>query len=930
MYRLLTLGSLEVEGRRYGQQKPLVLLSYLALEGVQERRHVAALFWPGASDPLNRLSVTLSRLSRDLPGSFEATPTTVRALAASDAAEMRQALRDGDLATARRLFRGPFLLGARVRGAGAELQDWVDSTRDGLAHALQRALLEAAAAPSAADTDEAAALVREALSVADSSLLEPEDLAFVHRALARVGDPSAPRLARDLAALGLDGDGEGGRDAVGLGRRPTAHLGPHHAEGPDDAAPDQRLLGRSAERAKLRELLVARRRRLVTVAGPGGVGKSLLARVVAGDLGGGDAFPGGVLFLDCQRAATAAEALRQAYEALDVDAPVAGPDAPVAGPDPRNLAERLAVRGPTLLVLDDFDHLVAGADWLKELLDAARGVSCLVTASQPLGYREEDVLPLGGLPLGPDGTGPATDLFLASARRADAAFELTPADAEHLVELHRLTGGLPLALELAAAWVTVMPVSGIAEALSADVAFLASPLRDAPARHRSLIAVFERAWSLLDEPSRRQLRRVAAFRGPFDRAAAGALGVGLEDLAALCRRSLLARLPSGRFVCQPTLRTWLDARSGDDPSATAEARDRHAHHFLSRARAAAQAFDTRDGGRWLAELDDERADLLAAIAWCWERGDLTGVVEFLQHTAQYWVRRGHLDLVLPWYERLSSLDVEGGEAGRLAACLNAYAFSLMVAGDPDSSARVLARALTLARRSGEARPLVRSLNLLGVLAVYQLELGVAEDRYLEAVAVARENGLADDVGRALNNIGDVKLFSGRPDLAEPFYLEALEMERALGNLQMTSNVLGSLALVAVHLGDLAVAERRLRESTRLLTELGIVFSLATALEQYAVLFTAAGRPELAGRVWGAAEALRDRLGTPLEPFAALEKVRWTRQAAERAGPAAFEAALHEGRSMPAEAARDLALREAAALAVPLTGEGPARAGVTAA
>src|SRR5690606_22362328 len=148
----------------------------------------------------------------------------------------------------------------------------------------------------------------------------------------------------------------------------------------------------------------------------------------------------------------------------------------------------------------------------------------------------------------------------------------------------------------------VMPVSGIAEALSADVAFLASPLRDAPARHRSLIAVFEGAWSVLDEPSRRQLRRVAAFRRPFDRAAAGAAAVVLAVRAAVWRRSLVARLPSCRGVCQPSLRTGLDARSGDDPSATAEGRGRHAQRFVARARAAAHAFDTRDGGRWLAEL----------------------------------------------------------------------------------------------------------------------------------------------------------------------------------------------------------------------------------------------------------------------------------------------------------------------------------------
>lgn len=903
MYRLVTLGSLGVEGNGFARPKPLLLLTYLADEGAKDRRHLASLFWPYAPDPLNRLSVTLSRLSRTLPGSFEATPTMVRTQVATDAHELREALQRGDLETARRLYGGAFLLGVRVRGAGTELHEWIDACREELALGLQRALLGAASRRSSTGDDEGAArLVREALRVSDTSLLETHELGFAHAALDKVRDPLAARVARELAALGVE---------VGS-RSPPAPtvvvpVGRHKGDATQPSRGWSPVLGRGEERSRLRELIAARGRRLVTVTGPGGVGKSTLARLVVDDLGAVGAFAGGIAFVECDRVTSAEDALRRSHQLLGLDMP---PDDPLI----ERLVERLRARDPTLLVLDDFDHLVSEAGWVSRVLAGATTVSVLVTSTQPLGLREEAVFPLAGLPLDVDGTGPARHLFLEHARRADAGFDLTPSDAPDLVAMHELVGGIPLAIELAAAWAGVMPVSEIVRTVAVDVRHLRNPLRDPPARHQSIAAVFERAWGSLDAREREHLVRLAVFRGPFSPDAASGVGVPVESLAVLCRKSLLTRRAPAGFACLPLLRSWLGTKTGALESVAENAGDRHATYFLNRARDAADGLDGRHGRRWLARLDAERDDVLAALEWRWDRGEVAEVAALLSATSRYWLRSGNAELALRWYERVAALAADDELALDVAACLDEYAFTLMIVGDTTSPEGLLERALSLTLEHEGSRPHVRALDLLGMLAACRLDFGPAEALLQDAFALARRHNLDGAAASALHHIGDVNLYGGRPEQAGPLYEESLDIERTEGNLQVTAGVLGGLGLVAAHEGELALAERRLRESLRILAELGIGFRLAAALERYAALFTAARRPLVAGRLWGAAEALRHRLGTPQAPFAELAKARWLCEAVELAGPESMASALEEGRSTGPDAARDLAFGEGTALA----------------
>jgi len=548
---LFTLGTLAVAGSAFARVKPLTFVAHLSLEGPQSRRRLATLFWPEAADPLNQLSLTLSRLKKHLPGALEADANSVEARVACDARLLRDCLAAGDVERASSLYGGEFFRGFSAKGVSSELREWLDDTRDDLARSLQRSLLRQAARVARSGSQAGAvALVRRAVHVHDASLLDAEELLFAHDALVWARDPAARRFRVEVEDLGLDLPSVGGSTVAATERAPEAASPPY-------GAAKSRVIGRRRELGLLHRLLVEQRQRLVTVTGPGGVGKSLLAMTAAEAAVRSGVFPGGLAYVACDTLDCGAEVARATMAALDATSPVV----PVTR---QQLASGLGRRANTLVFLDDFDRHAGQADWLLELLRNTPGMSLLVTATRPVDSADEHVLPLAGLTTTGPLAGAVGELFVARALRADAGFELSSSDQEHLVELGRLSGGNPLAIELAAAWMGALGVPEIVSAVRGGLGMLSTAALDVPARHRSLMAVFQRCWTLLDDDDRERLSRLSVLRGSFDRITAAAVAnVDLPQLARLCRGSLLVRPQPGRFECVPLFRDWIAALHGE-------------------------------------------------------------------------------------------------------------------------------------------------------------------------------------------------------------------------------------------------------------------------------------------------------------------------------------------------------------------------------
>ena len=387
------------------------------------------------------------------------------------------------------------------------------------------------------------------------------------------------------------------------------------------------LVGREHEISKTVALLQAEECRLLTITGPGGCGKTRLAVAAASQ--SVNLFPDGVIFIPL------VSTLSSSYvplEIADVLAAYCAPDAvdeEQGASTPGAFSDLLLARlkpQRVLLILDNMEHLLTDLRWVDTLLANAPGVTLLVTSRHQLNLLDEWVLGIEGLPF-PDEAVPldaladfdAVSLFLQSARRANASFSPTEDDWEAISQIVQLLQGMPLGIELAAAWARTMSCRTIAYEISDSLDFLSARLRDVPKRHHSLRAVFEQSWSLLSRDARTAFRRLSVFRGGFSLDAAKTVAdAALPILSSLVARSLLRRTSPERFEMLEILRQYAEERLLVLPEEDARVRGAHAATYLSllaEQEGALKGHEQRKASELvLSDIDNVRAGWRWAIA----------------------------------------------------------------------------------------------------------------------------------------------------------------------------------------------------------------------------------------------------------------------------------------------------------------------------
>jgi predicted ATPase len=565
---LRTFGRLEVEGGAFRRPRGLLLLAYLAVEGPTARRTLARRFFPDATDPLKALGMTLTRLRAGLPGAVAADAAEARSLVSSDVALVRAALARGDHASAETLVRGPFLATADLRGCGEEVEEWLFRTREVLAAEVQEAFV-AAAEHAAFEVDwpatrRAAAAAFELASTIQGGACVVPALRRRLRRLALAADWNVPEVTGDRP-----GDDGGGRDAARgelaalAGARSTTRL-PALLDG---------SIGRASEEVAIRAALG--RSRCATVTGMGGVGKSHLSLRVATHLAREGAFEGGVAWANL---APLDEGLvgPAVAAALEVQVPP-GADAWAA------VAAAVGGRR-TLLLLDNAEHLGGLGPALEATLRRSSGLHLLVTSRVPLGLEGEAVVRLEGMRVPDAAASPeealgteAVQLFLARVAAGIDAVPVTGVEA--IARICRALDGLPLAIELVAAWARVVAPDDVADAVERDLVLVA----DAPAvgRHATLRFALERSRDRLAAADVEALDALGVFEGGFDAAAARTVAhADLPTLARLGEASLLRPRPDGRFDQHPLALALARERIAATDAETS-LRDRHAAYFLT-------------------------------------------------------------------------------------------------------------------------------------------------------------------------------------------------------------------------------------------------------------------------------------------------------------------------------------------------------------
>lgn len=665
--------------------------------------------------------------------------------------------------------------------------------------------------------------------------------------------------------------------------------------------PPAAILGRAADLAMLQTLLASER--LVTLTGPGGVGKTRLAVEAAHALA--DRFPDGVWFIDLA-------ALTDGHEVEHAVARVIG----VRDAGRRPLTERLVadLRERTrLLLLDNCEHLLPACAAFARAFLAEPGASRLLATSRaPLGVSSEHVMAVG--PLAP---ADAVALFVQRARSRGVTLALDPPDARCVAELCRRLDRLPLAIELAAARTHVLSVAQIAERLDRRFDLLRTDRAESPRQQALDLAI---AWSydLLEPPEAALFDRLGVFAGSFDLAAVEAVS-GSEDaldlLDRLARQSLItverdARSPAARYRLLESIAAFARGRlaaSGETETVT----QRAVEYYAALARSAAERLRGPDQAAQLALLDLEIDNILAALEWTCVSGEPEQAVALAASLAPYWQRRGlftegsdwlgralALEPVTPSAERaraLTGFATLATPGGRFAEAERALADAIALAraaGDPAAEAQAHDTAGILARGRGELeraqtsheaafalwtalgdrRGAAGSRSNLGLLANIRGEHAAAERCYLEAWSLIHGAGDPATEAAVLANLGEVAARAGRPRDAADYYERALAIVRELGDPIRIAILVGNAAEVKLVLGEVAEAAALAAEAVAQFRALDDKIQLAGALYIQGVILAATQRRGMALAILREALALYHLLGNWVDAAQTVEAI----------------------------------------------------------
>ena len=577
-----------LEGFRSG--KVTALLAWLAMNPrTHQRESLAGLFWGelSDSDAANNLRQSLSNLRSLVDGHLTITRQTVAfrtdapysldveafAAAVEQTRDQPPAERIESLRRAVALYRGDFLEGVMLRDA-PEFEDWVLAQRARYREMALQAMHELVDLLMA-QGDYAGAIHAATRLLALDSWREEAHRALM-LALARTGQHSAALAQYESCRRILHEvfGAEPSAETTALYERIcSVRRGPRHSLPPAAAE----LVGREVELAEIRRLLHAPTCRLLTLVGPGGVGKSRLALAAAEQIGA--AFLNGVWYAPLAALNPAQPDAIPLALAETLQLPLSGPVTPK-----QQISDFLRHK-ELLLVLDNLDHLIGQSSWLSRLLQDAPDVKILATSRERLNLRAEWLIDLRGLPYAEEGSqqpaqSAAAQLFVQRARRLRNGFAINDENRAAIARICRLVHGVPLALEMAAVWVRSLSPQQIVAEIERSLDFLADPSTDAVDRHRSQRAVFDTSWHLLAAAEREAFARLAVFRGGFDGAAAGwVTSCAAGTLAGLVDKSLIRSDGESRYTLHPLLQQYALEKLEAQPTQRDAMSDRHIHWF---------------------------------------------------------------------------------------------------------------------------------------------------------------------------------------------------------------------------------------------------------------------------------------------------------------------------------------------------------------
>jgi predicted ATPase/DNA-binding XRE family transcriptional regulator len=740
---------------------------------------------------------------------------------------------------------------------------------------------------------------------------------------------------------------------------PEVAAGPAPRKTPGNlAAPLTSIVGREAEVARLVERLGMERIRLLTITGPPGIGKTRLAVEVA--LRVLDSFEDGVFFVPLA-------AVRDPDMVAPAIAEALGMRDTGVQPTIESLKAYLQDKN-ILLLLDNFEQVIDAAAPVAGLLQGAPGLKVVATSRAALNVLGEQQFPISPLPL-PELTGlpapealidyPSIRLFVERAQACNPAFELTAENAPAVAAICARLDGLPLAIELVAARVKLLPPQALLPRLSNSLSFVKGGHKDLPARQQTLQDAIAWSYDLLDEGEKVLFSRLSVFSGGSTLNAIEAVCNAYGDLAldtlegvqSLSDKSLLVqglgRDEEPRFSMLATIHEYASEQLRQSREAEM-LRDLHLQYYLAMSQAADQQVQGNQQTIWFARLKSEHGNLRAAIERTFEREQWDMAAVLTSHLEFFW-RQGYPGEGRRWLERLlphadsippASLGrvyvalgqfandqgdlaqadewlgraIEIGEAigskEIVARALDNRAWGTMIRGQFDRAQEYGNQALAIYEELGHKNRATRTLYILGGIAAYRNRLEEAARLFSRVIQLSRELGQVESLAGGLNALGVAEHFLGQHDAAMSHYMECLALARQVGLPVHYAPVTGNIGKLFRKMGDYEQSRKYLTEGMLLNQSLGFKDNIAETLVDFAELATAEGRHERAARIYGAGERMLAELGMPFPELAANEMHTYMAQTRAALGDQRYQELWTEGSKLTNDQAVDYALGKA--------------------